>query len=57
MVLRVQFFGFRCERMRLPFARLINVTIDNLVSSTIDTNNSVDWLARAVALSFSFVNQ
>lgn len=57
MVLRVQFFGFRCERMRLPFVRLINLTVDNLVSSTIDMNNSVDWLARAVALSFSFVIQ
>ena len=57
MVLRVQFFGFRCERMRLPFVRLINLTVDNLVSSTIDSNNSVDWLARAVALSFSFINQ
>ena len=41
----------------IAIVRLKNSTVDNLVSSTFDTNNSVDWLARAVELSFSFINQ
>ena len=51
-VLKLVCFGDNCSD-----TKQINSTVDSFVSSTMDTIDQVDWLARVVELSFSLVNQ